>query len=126
MVPPPDEQKPKGNATLALRALDQADKAAEKRRREERDRDAQQEARTDSVWQVALDQAEKRASDLQTELANVRKSTTTTLRYYQVMLAFAILCVLGLAGYKVAGNLMGFGEVSIGGDEVVIEAIPAP
>jgi hypothetical protein len=118
-----ETRREKGKATLMIEATAVAEEKAAKRRAEEHARDAQQDERTDKVYGLALEQAEGRATDLKDQLEATREAHTEVLssrdkkdRYQWLAIGVLILAVIGLAGYRVAGNLFGVGEIGIGGD----------
>jgi hypothetical protein len=97
----------KGKGTLILEAQAAAEERAEKRRKEERERDKEQEADKDRWAERALATAEGRAEAAESQVASLHKR-------YGMIIALLVLAVIGLAGYRVAGNLLK-GQVDIGG-----------
>ena len=128
---PGDEDKPTkqpGTSTLMLSAQRVADERAERRRAEERVRDSEQEDRTDRVYGLALQQAEKRAESTEKELKEQKIYVSEESsrrdkrdRFQWAIIAVLVMAVICLAGYRVAGDLMK-GQLNLGGPADALES----
>ena len=61
--------------------------------------------RVDEAWKAALAASDKDSAD-----------KAKIIRVQGIIIVVLVLTIIGLAGYKVAGNLLGVGNVEIGGD----------
>lgn len=116
----PDDSKPsegldqskggKGPLTLFTEASKMAEEKAAKEREREIARDKEQEKEKDKWAERALTTAEERAKVAEAQVSSLHKR-------YGIVIMLLVLAVVGLAGYRVAGNLLK-GEVNIGGTHI--------
>jgi hypothetical protein len=74
----------------------------------------ERDKRSETLYKIS----QERAEDMQEALA----SKDRIIRFQWAIIALLVIAVIGLAGYRVAGNLFGIGEVDIGGGPVKVEA----
>jgi len=75
---------------------------------------AERDKRSEALYRIS----QERAEDMQEALA----SKDRIIKFQWAIIALLVVAVIGLAGYRVAGNLFGIGEVDIGGEQVSVEA----
>lgn len=78
---------------------------------------AERDKRSEALYRIS----KERAEDMQAAVA----SKDRIIKFQWAIIALLVLAVIGLAGYRVAGNLFGIGEVDIGGDHKASVEAPA-
>lgn len=108
-TPPPRA----GRTTAVLKATEAAEHRAqaraEKAAKALEKRDARQDERTDNAWQMALDQANRRASDAEKALASKDKNITRAA----IFMGIQMLVILALAGHEVYMQVDKSGNVTV-------------
>jgi hypothetical protein len=110
----PEQKKGPGTFTMMTRATEMAEQKAEDRRTKEIARDKEQEEGKEKWAERALTTAEKRAEVSESQVNSLH-------RRYGFIIFILVIAIIGMAGYRVAGNFLK-GELNIGGAEKKVES----
>ena len=116
-TPEEKAKREKGPITMFTEGSAVAEERARRDREREIERDKEQDADKKELVQTVVQSLTARAEAAEGQIKDLNSLNAALHKRYGTVIMLLVLAIVGLAGYRVAGNLLK-GEVNIGGTHI--------